>query len=562
MEQTPRPPVYPLVFIAFLCLIVQLPGAAQVHPGGRVRAGSIAGRVTIRQAPAPGVEVQLLLLDATSSKRTPVMKVMTDEAGRYRFAGLAAGHYDVLPAAPALVVPKEGRYGQPGKSVTIHSGEATSDIDFDLVQAGLITGRVIDAEGRPVSGEAVTLSLAGEGGYLRRFVPPDSKQVYTDKAGEYRVDGVPPGRYLVSVGESYDLSPGDAGGRSRYSQAFHPAATEATAGVAVEVTGGGGVAGVDITVGPPVRAYRMAGRVTEAATGKSVPGVALRVVVQDELGRARLDTSGGWRSGVGGEFSIAGARPGRYLIHPQDDAASNTYGEPIAVEVKDQDATGLEIKMLRGASIAGTAVVEGEGGQAGGPPAAGLGLMAHVSAPGGGPFGHTTAKINDDGSFRIRGLRPGRVTLHLMGLGPSAAQEFSILGVETANGPAANGGLEVGAGEEITGLRVTLGRGTGVLRGEVKVEGGPLAGVQLYALYRREGDAPGSYRNAQLDARGRFIIEKLVAGDYEVMIGPMSLEVTDEAGAKTMSRLPTVKRQVTLPPGGAAEVTLVVALRP
>jgi hypothetical protein len=555
------PSVYPLVFGAFLCLFVQLPGAAQVHPRGHVRAGSIAGRVTVRQAPAPGVEVQLLLLDATSSKRTPVTKVMTDEAGRYRFAGLAAGQYDVLPAAPTLVVPKEGRYGQPGKSVTIQSGEATPDIDFDLVPAERITGRVIDVGGQPVSGEAVTLSLAGEGGYLRPFVPPDSRQVSTDKAGAYRVDGVPPGRYLVSVGEDYDLSTSGAGGRSRYSQTFHPASAEAPAAVAVEVPGGGEVTGVDITVGSPLRAFRMAGRVVDVSSGLPLPGVKLRVIILDEEGHMRRDISADWRSGADGGFSIEGARPGRYLIRPQDDAASNTYGEPLALEIKDADTVGLEIKMLRGSSIAGTVVVEGEGGQAGVRPSPGLGLMAHVSEDGAGPAGVTVAKINDDGSFRIRGLRPGRVALQLRGLVSGATQEFSILGVETVEGPAVNGGLRVGSGEEITGLRVTLGRGTGVLRGEVKVEGGALDGVQLYALYRREGDAPGSYRNAQLDARGRFIIEKLVAGDYEVMVGPMSLYVTGETGAKTMSRLPTVKRQVTLPPGGAAEVTLVLALR-
>lgn len=58
-------------------------------------------------------------------------------------------------------------------------------MDFDLVPVGRITGRVSDADGRPVSGQTVTLNLTGEGGYLRQFVPAQSDQGVTNDSGEY-----------------------------------------------------------------------------------------------------------------------------------------------------------------------------------------------------------------------------------------------------------------------------------------------------------------------------------------------------------------------------------------
>lgn len=56
------------------------------------------------------------------------------------------------------------------------------------------------------------------------------------------------------------------------------------------------------------------------------------------------------------------------------------------------------------------------------------------------------------------------------------------------------------------------------------------------------------YSHADLDARGHFVIKGLVAGEYELMIGPMSVYVSGKGGSRTMSRMPTVKQIVTVAP--------------
>jgi hypothetical protein len=89
------------------------------------RAGSITGRIVVVGNPAPGVDVMLLALNSNSSLRTPVANTKTDEHGRYQFKGVAPGSYDIFPSAPELVLPKQGRYGQPGKTyVCISYGAA------------------------------------------------------------------------------------------------------------------------------------------------------------------------------------------------------------------------------------------------------------------------------------------------------------------------------------------------------------------------------------------------------------------------------------------------------
>jgi hypothetical protein len=66
------------------------------------------------------------------------------------------------------------------------------------------------------------------------------------------------------------------------------------------------------------------------------------------------------------------------------------------------------------------------------------------------------------------------------------------------------------------------GAGSSVLRGEVKIEGGPLEGVNLYVMYRPINGDSHMFSRAELDARGRFVIKGLTPGDYELVIGPMS----------------------------------------
>ena len=546
--------------IGYATAIVSVTAQTADHPAERV-SGSITGRITIGQNPAPGIEVQLLKLDANSSRRTPVAKVTTSATGHYEFTGLEAGSYDVLPVSSTMVLPREGRFAQAGKSVTVDKGEVVKGVDFDLVPGGKITGHVTDNEGWPVTKEGISLLLVGEEGRLLPSSPPNSNGFMTNDRGEYSIYGIPPGRYLVSVGVPYTVGLVAADRRSPYEQTFHPAALEAANAVVVEITAGGKAADVDIVVRRRHKTYEMSGRITESATGRPIANVGITVVVEDKDGNTRANISGVGRSNSTGEFKIAGALPGRYRLYPKNDATSNTYGDSVSFEVSDGNVTGLEIKMRRAGSISGLMVMEGADQATTAKSLAQWEIRAFSRSGDRESTGSAGSKVNVDGSFQLRGLSPGKTQIHIGATVPGLPQEFSILRMER-NGVELPGELEIGPGEEITGLKVFLGSGRGVIRGQVKVEGGQLDGVRPYLHYRRDSDPPNSYRSAELDTRGRFVIERLIAGEYELMIGPMSVYVTGEAGGKTMSRMPTVKHRLIVTPGVEAEATLVMALAP
>ena len=89
-----------------------------------------------------------------------------------------------------------------------------------------------------------------------------------------------------------------------------------------------------------------------------------------------------------------------------------------------------------------------------------------------------------------------------------------------------------------------------------------MEGLNLYVMYRPTNGDPQRFYRAELDARRHFVIKGLTPGDYELLIGPMSVEISGERGSRMMNRMPTVRQTVAVSAGANAEVTLVMSLKP
>jgi hypothetical protein len=105
----------------------------------------------------------------------------------------------------------------------------------------------------------------------------------------------------------------------------------------------------------------------------------------------------------------------------------------------------------------------------------------------------------------------------------------------------------------VTGVRVVIEYGTGSVRGLVKLENGALPeGLRMNVVARRTADTSGpTTRGSQVDARGRFLIEGLAPGDYEI-----SLYVYQVATGSRPRGLPPIKQNVTVTNGVTSEVNL------
>src|SRR5262249_40361426 len=146
------------------------------------------------------------------------------------------------------------------------------------------------------------------------------------------------------------------------------------------------------------------------------------------------------------------------------------YSDQVPFDVTEGDIEGLQVTLHQGGSIAGVASVEGASDPEIATKLSQVSLAARLqNVP---PVPAVYPKpIAAGGSFRITGLAPRKVTIYLTG--PNQAGGFSIGRVEL-NGTDQTSGIDVGAGQQITGVRVVLRHGSGLIRGRVKFEGGTL----------------------------------------------------------------------------------------
>jgi hypothetical protein len=543
--------------LSFVTAQDQLPSADQ-------KTCSISGRIRIDGKPVEGVTVELLKTYENSSRRDPASKVTTNNSGLYQFSRISSGRYDVFPTTPTALAPNEAAYNQSGRSVVVDPDENLKDIDFNLTTSGSISGRIADVDGNPVIGEYVSLTVVSEGGYSRAFSPSESNTRKTDSNGSYHIDNVPPGRYRVAIGSLFGVETSRSIDKPHphYQRTFYPDVRDEVNASAVEVETARETMSVDITVPRPLKTYEIAGQVVSIESGAPVPNVGVGLITKSADGRSTFNVTGLLRSDYEGRFKISNATPGHYVLYPENDKVSNAYGDRVELDVTEQDVKGLKLNMQPASSISGVVTLEGLDADKMRDQIKCLGLSAHTKAPL-NHTGGTPTRLEPDGLFRITGVRPGKVELYLTTCRRPVPSEFKILRVER-NGVKLPEEFEVSELENVTGLRVVAGAPpeNSVLRGSVKSEGGSFTGIALRVLYRSMTGPPNSYNSADLDVRGRFAITGLAPGEYELLVGPMSLSISGPGGRETALRMPTTRQKVVVLPGSNDEVNLIVTLAP
>ena len=514
---------------------------------------SISGRVTIDDKAAAGIPVAAVAGESIN-RRDASARAVSDVEGHYRISGLAPGQYQVWTLTPGMIAqpgtaPNYYSYNGSVKSVILVANEDVSDIDLKLIRGGVITGRITNTENKPIVDERVALQLLDANGAPRiGALGLTNDQMYvTDDRGVYRIFGLPPGRYKVSIGS--DANEGIRRG-PRYQKTFYPDANDQSKATIVELKEGDEANNIDIKVQAASPGFVASGRVIDAASGlpNAKAGVRFKLV-QKVVGPGAA--SFGIQADDRGEFNFSGFSPGRYEVMATSQVyGGNFYSDPVLFDVVDKDVTGIEIKTTPGLSLSGVVAVDGMSMKDLLTLVPTLKVAANGLSSSGNEFtsGGNSA-IAPDGSFQIDGLRPGRVSLYVSTSAGATARP-TIARIEH-DGIGLNQGFDIQ--QSVFGLRVVVNFGTGVIRGTVKFEGDlSLGDTMIYVSCVREGAREPAV--AMADARGHFLIRNLSPGKHECSVQPR---------IRTPTPLPRIPPQVVEVSNGAeSEVTFVVDVRP
>jgi protocatechuate 3,4-dioxygenase beta subunit len=174
--------------------------------------GFVVGRVVDADTnrPIAGATVALAPIQASPGDPSPLpvgtsgTNVLADSDGRFLFRGLAPGTYALAAKAPAYLDGGLGqrRAGGRVQQFVLNAGQAIGDMTIRLWKEAVIAGTVADTTGAPVADVWVQA--------LRRDMPPRPGQLpaartffwqgaRTDDQGHYRIGGLEPGEYVVTV---------------------------------------------------------------------------------------------------------------------------------------------------------------------------------------------------------------------------------------------------------------------------------------------------------------------------------------------------------------------------
>ena len=342
-------------------------GAAQtpLTPAGTAR---VYGRVVTADTGGP-VRIATVLLSSPSS---PSWTTTTDADGRFDFTQVPAGRFTLRIAKAGFITTTFGASPRQPE-IELRAGQQLDRGDLVLPRAGVITGRVVDEFGDPVSDLSVAANrleytLPG----VRRLA--SARNAQTNDLGEYRIYGLQPGNYYVSAKpeglRGVIVNSSVTSSNRGLAPTFFPGTAAAADARPVIVAAGEVTANVSMRL-LTVPLVRVAGRVVNS---QGQPATNVLVM----LNGARMDGAVGGTMqydevDAQGRFTLSNVPPGEYRLdvvskaHMEAIAASGSSIRPVVpdefasqpVSVMGENIDDLTVQTGRGFQLTGTVVVEG-----------------------------------------------------------------------------------------------------------------------------------------------------------------------------------------------------------
>ena len=364
---------------------------------------------------------------------------ITDDGGKFVFAGLPAGRYSVGASKPTWV---QAAYGakrplRPGSAVPLADGQKL-EIVLRMPRGAVITGVVLDFNNQPSAGTPVRALRSGIVNGERRLVA--AGYGVADDRGVYRIFGLPPGDYVVSAtglgpaGPELRLTsdadvrhataatprtppPPDRG--VAIATTYYPGGTMISQAGLVSVRAGEERDGIDLAL-QLVPTARVEGTVS-LPEGGAPRGTEVNLVAVAPAGSPMLPSESISTRGLDpdGGFSFANVAPGQYLVlargaRPLTNPDGSSAGPPqivwasTEIAVEGEHVRGLSLSLEPGLTISGQVRFEGTTLK----PPADLKSIRVTATPaevrGSVAFAPGGVTVGTDGRFSIRGVTPGR----------------------------------------------------------------------------------------------------------------------------------------------------------
>ncbi|HEY6389963.1 MAG TPA: carboxypeptidase regulatory-like domain-containing protein [Bryobacteraceae bacterium] len=501
-----------LALCSVLALFGQTPPSTTEESPARID-GAVMSKATGQ--PLRRAQVLLKPVDAGTS----AIVQTTDDSGKFVFPKVTPGRYSIsvqrdgyLPLQAGSI----GAYKMP-PFFTVRPGDIIHSFDFRLVPWGVIGGKVKFDDAEPAVNVAVQLYreyyLKGRHGWAV------AAATRTNDRGEYRVHGLEPGSYYIAAlyqpparpPNSTEQRRTDASGKPAaelsYAVTFYPEVQKLADAVAVRISPGQEVNGMDIFL-TLVHTVRIHGRVTSALSGQVVPGpsITLRWNDADNTGSVSAPVDVSYDSH--NNFEIKGVTPGPYLIVTTGADEGTALSGRTPVNVGDSDIEELEIVIGPERKWKGTISVEGDES---------IKLPGLVVAfePRRGTAFPSRAQVSRTRDFSVPFLPQEIYDLEVL----NAPEDVYLKSVLVGNSDRLLLGLEAQPGADPPPAAVVLSTKGGQVFGKAVTTDSMIVatGASVLLIPDPPYGRSQSYRFAYADEQGNFLVRGVPPGRYVVV---------------------------------------------
>jgi hypothetical protein len=475
----------------------------------------------------------------------------TDQDGQFDFAQLPAGQYTVSASKSGFVQTgyRQTRPNGPPRPLTLGDREVADHVDISLIPGGVITGRVVDEYGEPVSDVLVAAQRLQYSNGARRPVPSGPPSTSND-IGEFRIYGLAPGEFYVLA------TPRNAGGpldvtndRTGYAPTYYPATPDPSAAQRVTVRAGDAVSNLVISL-TVTRTARISGTVLDA---EGRPARGGNVSVAPRTGGIFPSANGMVRPD--GSFVVSGVAPGEYTLRAFINQQSGGPISPSMAEVivNGSDLSNVILQPQTPITVSGRLTGDPATLSQIRPASARLSIVSlggAVFAP--GPPAPPPA-LRDDLSFQVPAY-PGTVAVRPMSLPGLLIKSVRM------NGRDVTRGFEIEPGVPVSDLEVEVTAATARLTVTVTNGRGEAAADQDVVVFPQDesewgAQMPGHGGSGRTDETGQFQSTALLPGAYYVAISD-SLQPGDSNDPEILGSLRTRAQRITVGESDAAAVQL------
>jgi protocatechuate 3,4-dioxygenase beta subunit len=468
---------------------------------------SLSGHV-VRDPGGEPIKKALVELLGDSADQSNNYAATTDEEGAFAITGIRPANYHLMVERTGFLFVDAKHHRQSVVTLAIDRSQALKDQMFHMLPCAVVMGRVVDEDGDPMPDALVSVQRWG--------APAGASNVNvserTNDLGQYRIGGLMPGRYLLSVSPVFDVATildhrTERQPQLSYVPMFYPNTADRGQAAPISLRAGDELP-IDFSlVRMPTANLR--GSVSISHTGHTV------VVLHSDKGSAYNEVE----VRPDGSFEIRNVAPGTYDL--------------MAVE-----STGYKMRTARTHEVVSASNIEGIRMI----PQSGAVVRGYVHAPGVPDFSRISINLlaagedkwlgylsapetihpARDGSFEWKDVPPGEY--YVSTSVEDASEKYVMDSVNAGDREFRDGTISINGGTVLISISVRAKGAT--LEGDVVDDKGqPIPNAVLVAMPEEAmRSREDRYGTATADQHGHFEIRRLFPGSYAML----AFEALDE----------------------------------